>query len=143
MAGEAASRYPVRHFGKPRAGFSGGAHYRGTHYRRQNGRMTKANGGDVHDMNSGFPGAKSPARTVAVLQHIARHHVQGLSIRELSNLSGLDRSTARRLLMVLVQTGFAAKDEHSGRYRLGVEAMLTGMAAMAKAPVFEPAIPRW
>lgn len=103
--------------------------------------MTKANGGDVHDMNSGFPGAKSPARLVAVLQHIARHHVQGLSIRELSGLSGLDRSTARRLLMVLVQTGFAAKDEHSGRYRLGVEAMLTGMAAMAKAPVFEACHP--
>jgi len=99
--------------------------------------MTKANSGDVHDVNSGFPGAKSPARLVAVLQHIARHHVQGLSIRELSGLSGLDRSTARRLLMVLVQTSFAAKDGQTGRYRLGVEAMLTGMAAMTKAPVFE------
>lgn len=95
------------------------------------------NNGNVHNMTSGFPGAKSPARLTTVLQQIARHHVQGLSIRELSDLSALNRTTARRLLMVLVQTGFAAKDEHTGRYRLGVEAMLTGMAAMAKAPVFE------
>jgi len=63
--------------------------------------------------------------------------MQGLSIRELSSLSALNRSTVRRLLMVLVQTGFAAKDEQTRRYRLGVEAMLTGIAALAKAPVFE------
>ena len=103
--------------------------------------MTTGDSGSVHDMNSGFPGAQSPARLIAVLQQIALHHVQGLSIRELSELSALNRATARRLLMVLVQTGFAAKDEQTGRYRLGIEAMLTGMAAMAKAPVFEACRP--
>jgi DNA-binding IclR family transcriptional regulator len=88
-------------------------------------------------MNSGFPGAQSPARLVKVLRLLAHHHVQGLSIAELTAQSGLDRSTARRLLMVLAQTGYAAKDAASGRYRLGVEAMLTGLAAMAKPPIFE------
>lgn len=103
--------------------------------------MTKVENGNVHHMNSGFPGARSPARLVTVLGLIARNHVQGLSIRELTDLSELDRSTARRLLMVLVQTGYAAKDEVTGRYRLGVEAMLTGMAAMAKPPIFEACHP--
>ena len=88
-------------------------------------------------MNSGFPGAQSPARLVKVLRLLTRHHVQGLSIADLTALSGLDRSTARRLLMVLVQSGYAAKDADTGRYRLGVEAMLTGLAAMAKPPIFE------
>jgi len=98
--------------------------------------MAKAGSTDVHDMNSGFPGAQSPARLVKVLRLLTRHHVQGLSIADLTALSGLDRSTARRLLMVLVQSGYAAKDADTGRYRLGVEAMLTGLAAMAKPPIF-------
>ena len=93
--------------------------------------MAKTGGSDVHDMNSGFPGAQSPARLVRVLGLLARNHVAGLSIAELTTLSGLDRSTARRLLMVLAQTDWAAKDADTGRYRLGVEAMLTGLAAMA------------
>ena len=92
-------------------------------------------------MNSGFPGAQSPARLVAVLRLIAGHHVQGLAINELAQLAGLNRTTARRLLMVLTQSGFAAKDESSGRYRLGVEAMFTGMSAMTKPPIFEACRP--
>ncbi|MEG0921604.1 MAG: IclR family transcriptional regulator [Comamonas sp.] len=103
--------------------------------------MAKIGSGDVHDMNSGFPGAQSPARLVKVLGLVASHHVQGLTIAELTVLSGLDRSTARRLLMVLAQTGYAAKDVASGRYRLGVEAMLMGLAAMAKPPIFEACHP--
>ncbi|HRL98944.1 IclR family transcriptional regulator [Diaphorobacter limosus] len=103
--------------------------------------MTKVDGQLVHDMNSGFPGAQSPARLVAVLRLIACHHVQGLAINELAQLSGLNRTTARRLLMVLTESGFAARDEHSGRYRLGVEAMFTGMAAMTKPPIFEACRP--
>lgn len=99
--------------------------------------MTKDGAANVHDMNSGFPGAQSPARLISVLRLISSHHVQGLSIADLTTLSGLDRSTARRLLMVLVQTGYAAKDEASGRYRLGIEAMLTGLASMAKPPLFD------
>lgn len=99
--------------------------------------MTKVDGQLVHDMNSGFPGAQSPARLIAVLRLIASHHEQGLAINELAHSSGLNRTTARRLLMVLTQSGFAARDEHSGRYRLGVEAMFTGMAAMTKPPIFE------
>ena len=58
--------------------------------------MAKTGGSDVHDMNSGFPGAQSPARLVRVLGLLARNHVAGLSIAELTTLSGLDRSTARR-----------------------------------------------
>lgn len=96
-------------------------------------------------MNSGFPaastGAQSATRLVAVLRLLARHHVQGLSIRELATLSGLDRSTARRHLMVLVSTGFAAKDAASGRYGLGVQAMLCGLATLARPPVFEACRP--
>lgn len=103
--------------------------------------MTNAKSCDVHHMNSGFPGARSPARLIHLLRLIACNHVQGVSIRELTNLSTLDRTTTRRLLMVLVQTGFASKDGSSGRYRLGVEAMLTGMASMAKPPIFEACHP--
>ncbi len=103
--------------------------------------MTKQSAINVHHMNSGIPGAQSPTRLVHVLQLIAAHHVQGLLIAELSKLAGLDRTTTRRMLMVLVHTGFAAKDEVSGRYRLGVEAMLTGLAAMAKPPVYEACHP--
>ncbi|MBS0467779.1 MAG: IclR family transcriptional regulator [Proteobacteria bacterium] len=92
-------------------------------------------------MNSGFPGAQSPARLVAVLRLLAGHHVPGLAINELAQLAGLNRTTARRLLMVLVESGFAARDEGSGRYRLGVEAMFTGMSAMTKPPIFDACRP--
>lgn len=103
--------------------------------------LAKRGAGNVHHMNSGFPGAQSAARLVAVFKLLARHHVRGLSIRELSALCGLDRSTARRHLMVLVSTGLAAKDAASGRYGLGVEAMLCGLQTLARPPVFEACRP--
>lgn len=107
------------------------------HYRRGRQMPAKPGAPNVHHMNSGFHGAQSAARLVAVLKLLARHHVRGLSIRELSDLCGLDRSTARRHLMVLVATGFAARDAASGRYSLGVEAMLCGLETLARPPVFE------
>lgn len=92
-------------------------------------------------MNSGIPGAQSPLKAMRLLQLLTQHHTKGLSIAELTSLSGYDRTTTRRLLMVLVNTGYAAKNMESGKYQLGIEAMFMGVAALEQAPLLAQAKP--
>lgn len=81
-------------------------------------------------------GAQSTARTLALLQLLARHHVQGLALRELVAASGLDRTTAYRLLGALVRSGLAQRAAGTV-YRLGDEALALGLVAMQQPPLVE------
>ncbi|MNX39620.1 HTH-type transcriptional regulator KipR [compost metagenome] len=75
------------------------------------------------------------SRAMALLKLLARHHEDGVRLPALARASGLNRSTAFRLLGSLVQAGYGQHHEDSGTYRLGINAMQLGLTAMSRPPI--------
>jgi DNA-binding IclR family transcriptional regulator len=86
-------------------------------------------------------GAQSIDRTMQLLRHIAAHHTPGIALAELVAATGLDRTTAYRLVQSLVRAGLAERDGATGLYRLGIEAMALGLTAMQRPPLVERCLP--
>lgn len=87
-------------------------------------------------------GVQSLQRAFGLLGTIARHHAQGITLAALQEQSGLDRTTAHRMLRFLVQTGYAQRDAGSARsYRLGCAAMGLGLSAFSRPPLVERLAP--
>ncbi|SPD67584.1 IclR family transcriptional regulator (plasmid) [Cupriavidus taiwanensis] len=85
-------------------------------------------------------GAQSVMRALSLLKLIGAHHEAGIEQSELIAATQLERSTTYRLLQGLVQAGFVQRDVRK-RYRLGIEAMQIGLAAMSRAPILETCRP--
>ncbi|WP_038210971.1 IclR family transcriptional regulator [Xenophilus azovorans] len=83
------------------------------------------------------PGAQALRRGLHLLRLLAQNQKQGIRMSDAIELAGLERSTAHRLLSCLVEEGFAEKDERSKRYRLGIDAMQLGSAAVRKMPLVD------
>jgi DNA-binding IclR family transcriptional regulator len=81
-------------------------------------------------------GAQAVFRAMDLLKLVGLNHERGMALASLVAATGLDRSTAYRLLSSLVQTGLVARDERK-LYRLGLEAMQLGLATMSRAPIVE------
>lgn len=95
------------------------------------GESVKAMGDD-----SKLKGAQTVFRAVGLLKQIAGHHPDGVQLNTLAQTAGLDRTTAYRLACSLVESGLVERD--AGKtYRLGIEAMQLGLAAMKGAPIVE------
>lgn len=76
--------------------------------------------------NMEVPGAQSAYRLIDVLSALAVYPA-GAGLTELADLVELSPSTVRRLLLVLVERGFAEQDEATRTYRLGPQTrMLSG-----------------
>lgn len=87
------------------------------------------------------PGAQSLDRAMGLLALVAAGQTQGTSLRTLVDATGLDRTTAWRMLASLEHHGVVARDEASGLYRLGLEAMAWGAACMERPPLIEACRP--
>ncbi len=85
-------------------------------------------------------GAQTVLRALEILRLLARQHDAGSELSELIMATGLERTTAYRLASTLVQSGFAERDARK-RYRLGIESMQLGLAAMSRAPVLDACRP--
>jgi len=59
---------------------------------------------------------RAVARALAVLNSFAGKSTQSLA--EVTNATGLDKGTSRRLLLTLMKGGFVAQDPVSQHYRL-------------------------
>lgn len=81
-------------------------------------------------------GSQTVTRALTLLRHISAIHPHGISIGALADLVELDRATAYRLVTSLVEFGLVTRDP-SKNYRLGVEAMQLGLAAMRSAPIID------
>ncbi|MDM0083118.1 helix-turn-helix domain-containing protein [Variovorax sp. J31P179] len=86
-------------------------------------------------------GAQSIDRAMQLLQCIAAQHAQGIALPELVEAVRLDRTTTYRIVSSLVRAGLVGRDAASGLYRLGIEAMALGLAAMQRAPLVERCLP--
>src|SRR5690606_22968046 len=86
-------------------------------------------------------GVQSIDRALSLLGMLAAHHSTGMPMREIVELSGLDRTTAHRILSFLCQEKLVRRDPKRAHYRLGVETMALGMAAMSRAPLIDVCAP--
>ncbi|MEO4000594.1 IclR family transcriptional regulator [Mesorhizobium sp. CAU 1732] len=74
-------------------------------------------------------GAQSVDRALGLLSLIGRHADRGAGLTDIVNESGLNKPTARRLLLALMRAGLVEQDEASRRYFLGEEAYVLGSLA--------------
>lgn len=86
--------------------------------------------------DSRVPGAQAVFRALDLLKLVGLNHEQGITLGALVDRASLDRTTVYRLLSCLVQTGLVERDERK-MYRLGLEAMQLGLAAMNRVPILE------
>ena len=79
-------------------------------------------------------------RALNLLNTLARTEV-GISLTESAKKTGLNSSTAHRLLSTLVARGYAQQDPASKEYRLGAQSLYIGQAALAQIDLRQIAIP--
>lgn len=96
--------------------------------------ISKATAGS---QNSATAGAQSLRRALGLLRLLAKHHEDGITLTEVMTASGLERSTAHRLLSCLAEEQFAERDPSSKSYRLGMDAMQLGFASMRRVPLVD------
>jgi DNA-binding IclR family transcriptional regulator len=89
------------------------------------------------DCDESVAGAQSVHRALALLRLVGAHHPEGVKPGDLIAATGLQRSTAHRLIACLVQEGFVERDPATRCYRLGIEAMQFGLAWGGGAPLIE------
>lgn len=82
-----------------------------------------------------IPGVQSLDRAFTLLCLLAEHHESGLTLPQLVALTGIDRTTAHRMLRYLTHAGFAVQDEPGKRFRLGMAAMALGLRTMNRSPL--------
>lgn len=83
------------------------------------------------------PGTQALRRGLELLRVLGQHQHTGLRLSDVTRLTGLERSTAHRLLSCLVEEEFAERNALSKRYRLGMDAMHLGSAAVRKLPLVD------
>jgi len=87
-------------------------------------------------------GVQSLERAFGLLALIAAHHERGVTLAGLQAQSGLDRTTAHRMLRFLTHAGYVQRDATPARaYRLGCAAMGLGLTAMTRPPLVERLTP--
>lgn len=71
-------------------------------------------------------GARAVDRALSLLSMVGRHAERGVALSTIVNESGLNKPTARRLLLALIRAGLVEQDEETRRYYLGEEAYVLG-----------------
>ncbi|MFA7668993.1 MAG: helix-turn-helix domain-containing protein [Burkholderiaceae bacterium] len=91
--------------------------------------------------NTSTGGTQSIRRALHLLRLLAQNDRHGLSLQQLTAMSGLERSTAHRLISCLVEEQFARRSPDDRRYYLGIDAMQVGFSAMHRAPIADTLLP--
>lgn len=82
-------------------------------------------------------GARTAHRVLQLLRLVAQHNSQGLTVKDIVERSGLDRSTAHRLVMSLESERFIERDASRRRFFLGVEAVHMASATSRHSPLVQ------
>lgn len=80
-------------------------------------------------------GAQSIRRAVRILRILAAGQEQGVRLTDIVSESELNRSTAHRILRVLVEEGAVEQDPDTQRYMIGQEVSLLGLARVGRFPI--------
>ncbi len=85
-------------------------------------------------------GAQSVDRALGLLSMVGRHAERGASLTDIVEESGLNKPTARRLLLALMRAGLVEQDGTSRRYYLGEEAYVLGSLASRRFGLLQVAM---
>lgn len=85
-------------------------------------------------------GSQSIDRAVGLLQLVGRAGPEGARLADLIAASGLQKPTARRLLLALMRGGLVEQDAASRRYFLGPETYVLGTLAGARFGIYALAL---
>ncbi|WAP67048.1 IclR family transcriptional regulator [Jiella pelagia] len=77
-------------------------------------------------------GAQSVDRALTLLSLIGRHCEKGATLAAIVDESGLNRATARRLVLALIRSRLVEQDPVTRRYFLGEEAYVLGVLASSR-----------
>lgn len=80
------------------------------------------------EKKAGLPGTQSASKALRLLKIIGAHHAEGIRLKDLIELSQIDKSTAHRLLVCLLEEGMVERIGDSKSYRLGVETLQWGFS---------------
>ncbi len=88
-------------------------------------------------MSVEITGSQSVDRALGLLAIIRRHAQSGIRLSEILEESGLNKPTARRLLLALMRAALVEQDAVTRRYHLGEEAFLLGALAAGRHNILE------
>lgn len=80
-------------------------------------------------------GSQTAQRALQILKLLSLHNAEGLTAQEIGAASGEERSAVQRALVTLQSEGLVHKGTDGHHYRLGVEAMHLGLAALKYSPL--------
>lgn len=89
---------------------------------------------------AGMSGSQSVDRALRLLALIGREPAGGLPLAEIVSGSGLNKPTARRLLLALMRAGLVEQEAPSRHYCLGEEAFVLGVLAARRHGLLELAM---
>lgn len=82
----------------------------------------------MDEKKSGVLGTQSAAKMLRLLKIVGVHHATGIRLKDLIELSQIDKSTAHRLLVCLLEEGMVERIGSTKTYRLGVEPLQWGFS---------------
>ncbi|WP_349236282.1 IclR family transcriptional regulator [Bosea sp. AAP35] len=94
----------------------------------------------THASRAGMSGSQSVDRALRLLALIGREPAGGLPLVEIVTGSGLNKPTARRLLLALMRAGLVEQEPKSRHYCLGEEAFVLGVLAARRHGLLELAM---
>lgn len=83
----------------------------------------------MHEKKTALLGTQSAAKVLRLLKIVGANHAGGIRLKDLIELSQIDKSTAHRLLVCLLDEGMVERIGDSKSYRLGVEALQWGFSS--------------
>lgn len=89
---------------------------------------------------AGLSGSQSVDRALGLLSLIGREPADGLPLGEIVSGSGLNKPTARRLLLALMRAGLVEQEPQTRRYCLGEQAFVLGVLAARRHGLLEIAM---
>lgn len=92
---------------------------------------------DVQEGSAGGSGAQAVERALGLLSIVGRSAEGGVTLGEVVKSSGLNKPTARRLLMALMRSRMVEQDAVSRRYYLGGDLYVLGMLASRRHGLLE------
>ena len=92
---------------------------------------------DAHFAANDLPGAQSVDRALRLLSLVGREAERGAQLSDIVQESGLNKPTARRLLLALMRAGLVEQEARTRRYFLGEEAYVLGTLASRRHGLLE------
>ena len=91
----------------------------------------------MDEKKSAVLGTQSASKVLRLLKIVGANHAHGIRLKDLIDASQIDKSTAHRLLVCMLEEGFVERVGESKIYRLGVEPLQWGFSSAGMDAISE------